>query len=81
VYRAAGEAFGQVLTVTFGDQGWQSFRDALDVRDRLTHPKTFEDCHVDEDALKTVDEGHAWFRGLNNEFVRVARAYRADHPW
>lgn len=81
VYRAAGKAFGQPFATTFGDQGWQSFREALDVRDRLTHPKTFEDCDVDEVALETVDQGHAWFRGLNNEFVRVARAHREDHHW
>lgn len=81
VYRTAGDAFGQPLAVTFGDRGWQSFRAALDIRDRITHPKTFEDCHVDEDALDTVDRGHEWFRGLNNEFVRVAREHRQQHRW
>ena len=78
---AAGEVFGQPLAITFGDQGWQSFRQALDVRDRLTHPKTFEDCHVDEVALNTVEQGHTWFWGMNNEFVRVARAHREKHHW
>ncbi len=81
VYHVAGTAFGQTLSVNFGDQGWQSFGEALDIRDRLTHPKTFEDCHVDEDALETVDQGHEWFRNLNNEFVRVASAHREDHNW
>lgn len=81
VYRAAGEAFQQPLAVSFGDAGWQSFRAALDVRDRITHPKTYQDCHVDGDALDTVNRGHDWFRGLNNEFVRVAREHRQTHPW
>ena len=81
VYRAAGEGFGEPLAVTFGDQGWESFRGALDVRDRITHPKSFQDCHVDEEALETVDRGHAWFRELNNEFVRVAREHRGMHRW
>jgi hypothetical protein len=66
VYRVAGDAFGQSLSVTFGDQGWQSFRTALAVRDRLTHPKTYDDCIVDENALDAVDRGHKWFRDLNN---------------
>jgi uncharacterized protein (DUF1778 family) len=81
VYRAAAEAFAQPLNVTFGDQGWTSFREALDVRDRITHPKTFESCHVDEVALDTVDKGQDWFRDLNNEFVRVARDHRDTHRW
>ena len=81
VYWAAGEAFGETLGVTFSDQGWGSFQSAVDVRDRITHPKSFQDCHVDEDALDTVDQGHAWFRELNNEFVRVAHAHRGQHNW
>lgn len=81
VYRAADEAFGQPLAVTFGDQGWQSFRVGLDVRDRLTHPKTYDDCDVDEDAIDAVDRGHDWFRDLNNEFVRIARLHRASRAW
>jgi hypothetical protein len=81
VYRAADEAFGQHIAITFGDEGWKYFRKALDVRDRLTHPKTFDDCDVDEIAIETVDLGHTWFRELNNEFVRVARIHRENHGW
>ncbi len=81
VYQAAAEAFEQPLQTTFGDHGWQSFQAALDIRDRLTHPKTFEDCDVDEGDLETVDQGHTWFRELNNEFVRAARAHRGNHHW
>lgn len=51
VYRAAGEGFGEALAAEFGDQGWQAFQAAIVVRDRLTHPKTFEDCQVSEDDL------------------------------
>lgn len=81
VYRAAETAFGQQLTVTFGDQGWASFQSAVAVRDRITHPKTFQDCGVDEADLDTVDRGHEWFRALQNEFVAMARAHRAQHQW
>ena len=81
VYRAAGEALGQPLAVSFGNAGWQSFRAALEVRDRITHPKTYEDCHVDGDALDTVNRGHDWFRALNDEFIRCAREHRQAHHW
>ena len=81
VYRAAGEAFGYPLAVTFKDRGWASFQSAVKVRDRITHPKTFHDCQVDENALDTVDRAHEWFKGLNNEFVKVARLHRSQHNW
>ena len=81
VYRTAEDAFGATIHVSFGDQGWASFQKAVEVRDRITHPKGFEDCHVDEDALETVDRGHTWCRDLHNEVVRVAEAHRKQYHW
>jgi hypothetical protein len=82
VYCAAGAAFKQPLVVDYTGSGWQSFQAALGVRNRLTHPKTFRDCYVDEDALSSVDRGHDWFRALSNEFTRVAQEYRnASQSW
>jgi len=81
VYRTAEAAFEEALHVLFGDQGWASFQQAVQVRDRLTHPKSLEDCSVDEDALEAVDRGHRWFRDLHNAFIRGAGAHRAQHHW
>jgi len=81
VYRAASDVFGQTLNVRFDAAGWVSFRSAIQVRDRITHPKSFQDCDVDAGALNAVDQGHAWFRELNNEFVRIARVHRQQHHW
>lgn len=81
VYRAAAASFQRELVVNFGDGGWRSFCAAQDIRDRITHPKTFEECQVEGDDLDTVDRGHEWFRALNNEFVRVAREHRNHHGW
>jgi hypothetical protein len=81
VCRPAADAFGHGLHVSFGAQGWASVQGAVKVRDRRTHPKGFEDGHVDEDALDMVDRGHTWFRDFHNEFVRVARAHREQHRW
>lgn len=81
VYRASATCFQKELSVNFGDGGWESFRAALDIRDRITHPKSFEECHVEGDDLETIDRGHAWFRALNTEFVRVAREHRTQHGW
>jgi len=81
VYRAAAEGFGAPLKVEFGGRGWQAFQDAINIRDRLTHPKTYNDCHVSGADLDTVDKAEAWFRSLNIEWVRVATAHRKLHKW
>ena len=81
VYRAAGEGFGDPLAVQFGGAGWKAFQDATTMRDRLTHPKTFQDCQVSGVDLNTVDAAETWYRSLSNEWVRVARVHRAVHKW
>ncbi len=81
VYRATGNGFGKALKVRFDNQGWAAFQEAITIRDRLTHPKTFQDCHVSGADLDTVDTAEAWYRSLNNEYIRVARAHRAAHNW
>lgn len=81
VYRLAAETLGQPFAVRYDDHGWQQFGEAVEIRDRITHPKTYADCEISGDDLDTVDRGHEWFRTLNNEFVRVAREHRQVHQW
>ena len=81
VYKAAGLGFRQRLRVTFGDKGWTAFKDAMEIRNRITHPKTVSDCWIFEDALRTVNEANDWFKKLQNEFVRVAREHRTTSRW
>jgi hypothetical protein len=81
VYKAAVEGFGEPLKVTFGDSGWITFKDAMQVRNGITHPKRAEDCWIHDGALASVNEANAWFKLLQNEFVRVARKHRAANGW
>jgi len=81
VYRVAGEVFRESLKIDFGNNDWNTFQSALKIRDRITHPKKFTDCEIDDNDLITIETGHAWFRKLNNEFVKVARKHREQYPW
>ncbi len=81
VYRVASESFKERLNINFGDSGWELFQDALKIRDRITHPKRYEDCEIDEQILEVVESGEKWFRNLNNEFVRIARLHRNKFNW
>jgi hypothetical protein len=73
VYKAAGEGFGEELKVRLGDDGWRTFKDAMELRNQVTHPKKVEDCWIFETQLQTVTAAGEWFKTLQNEFVRVAR--------
>lgn len=74
VYNVAGDAFGQSCGIAC-----EPLRAATDIRNRLTHPKTFEQCQVSVLDLDKVKEAEKWFRDLNHWFVRVAEQHRAAH--
>jgi hypothetical protein len=76
VYKAAAIGFGSPLTVTFGDDHWREFKEAMELRNRITHPKNIEDCWIFEPSLQKVIAAHDWFRALQNDFVRIARGHR-----
>jgi hypothetical protein len=79
VYKAAGEGFGEELKITFGDDGWTTFKDAMELRNNVTHPKEVSNCWIFQGHLNTVTAASEWFKTIQNEFVRVARAHRATH--
>ncbi len=74
VYKAAEQAFGQLVEV-----GREPLIAAKDVRNRLIHPKSFEECAVFILDLDKVTEAEKWFRDLNNRFVRAATQHRKAH--
>jgi hypothetical protein len=76
VYKAAAAAFGQSI-----DVACVPLKDAKGVRNRLTHPKSFEECRVCVLDLDKVDEAEEWFRQLNNKFVRVAKDHQRARRW
>jgi hypothetical protein len=81
VYRVAADACGQSLVVRYDDEGWRQFGAALSVRDRITHPKSYLECHIEGEELDKVDAGQEWFKALANEFVRVSQAHRKEERW
>jgi hypothetical protein len=53
------------LNVDFGSQGWQSLRDTIRLRNRITHPKNAADLSI---SLKEIDDaktGFFWFLDMS----------------
>jgi len=57
------EFFGLSLTIDRSGRSWNAAQAALNVRDRITHPKTSQEFDVSDNDIKTVNEFSSWFAG------------------
>lgn len=51
-------------------EGWSSFREAVEVRNRLTHPTYVADLTVSHQEVALVEKAHEWFKGSFQEVLR-----------
>jgi hypothetical protein len=45
----------------FGESDWEGFRQAISIRNRITHPKSAEDMHVSNADVEQVFDALYWF--------------------
>jgi hypothetical protein len=62
--RTLAEELGEDTSKLLSDNGWQSLQDAIDIRDRLTHPKQVEEVQVSQGELQKVLKGQGWFQDV-----------------
>jgi len=58
---AVSELFKIRLRVDRGDKAWSNAQSALQVRDRITHPKSSQTFQVVDRDVKAVEAFHNWF--------------------
>tara|TARA_R110001583_G_scaffold194643_1_gene366076 strand:+ start:587 stop:1087 length:501 start_codon:yes stop_codon:yes gene_type:complete len=58
------------LQISFGSQGWEQFRKAVDLRHQITHPKSLETLNITLDDLKVVEEAMDFFRQVTAQFLQ-----------
>jgi len=44
--------------------GWQAFRQAVDLRDRVTHPRSLEGGQLSDADLQLVHQAHDWYESV-----------------
>ncbi|MFZ5748094.1 MAG: hypothetical protein ACOY45_10635 [Pseudomonadota bacterium] len=70
------------LAIDFDDSGWSSLDRAIDVRHRITHPKSETDLVVSDSDLIIVNEGFAWLLAVTKKAMHAtnhaARAFLDD---
>jgi hypothetical protein len=60
-FSSFGKAMGKAYTIDFGTEEGARFISAIEIRDRITHPKCPSSWDVSESDTKIVDEAWLWF--------------------
>lgn len=63
-FKSLARAYRVNHELNVDDAGWDNFKKALKIRDRLMHPKSSSDLIVDDRDVAIVDTAVGWF-GLN----------------
>jgi hypothetical protein len=61
-------------TIDFSQSGWQAFKAAIDVRNRITHPKTISDLIVEALDLDQSRLGFFWLLGSMAAVMEMTNA-------
>ncbi len=70
-----GRAHGIAERPDYSGDGWRHFRRALEVRNRVTHPKAATDLAINDKELNAIDGAWRWF--LDASFVVYAKGRAA----
>jgi len=75
---------GLRFSLDTGGGEWRALRDALQIRHRVTHPRTIEDSTIADDDLGALIAGGFWFVGVIRDLTVAVQnaviAYRRSHP-
>jgi len=72
-FSTCSRAFSIANTLNVGDARWDSFQKAIEMRNRITHPRTPEDLHLSDEDFEQIKFALFWFsenyRTLITEFT------------
>jgi len=76
--KLASTQFDVAWRPAFGNGSWDRLRQSLQIRHRLTHPKTATELQVQDEELDLHREAFMWFaQGFNEFLVSTQRRYGA----
>jgi hypothetical protein len=82
-FESCSRAFGIRNTLDVGNTGWDSFQKAIEMRNRITHPRTPEDLHISDEDFAQIELAISWFSHNVRELINqlVARLERLKKPF
>lgn len=73
-FSAAARAFRVAYELKVDDNGWNTFKDALVIRNRITHPKSIDDLKLSDKEVQTVADATEWYLRVQRELIQKMMA-------
>jgi hypothetical protein len=67
--KVVSRLFEMQLELGVGTTAWGNFKKAIEIRNRITHPKNASDIDISDDEIKTCKEVSGWFNGIVAKFI------------
>jgi len=79
VFRAYGRSYGTQLELNVADDGWKNFVEIVNVRNRITHPKSKNDIVITNDEIIKTKLVYNWFNQQHlNSIKTTTEALKAQ---
>ena len=62
-FRAISRAHDIEFKLDLGDSGWGDFKKAIEIRNRITHPKSVSELSLSNAEMETTHNGFSWYLG------------------
>ena len=69
-FTSAARVFQVQFTLVVNDAGWSTFKEALVIRNRITHPKSTNDLKLSDEEIQTVADAGTWFLGNQRALIQ-----------
>ena len=69
--RIFNRIFSSSLDIEVGDKDWADFKAAIEIRNRLAHPKKANDIDVSDKEIQVVKAACGWFNELTHNCIKV----------
>lgn len=60
------------------NEGWQSYSEGVDIRNRITHPKNVSDLRITDEEIMKIKKALKWFREKFRQLIELKRMKRND---
>ncbi len=68
--KTVNRLFGAQLDLGVGTTKWENFKKAIEVRNRITHPRNTSEVDISDDEIEMCKEVSSWFNELVHEFMQ-----------
>ena len=69
-FKTFAQARGSTYTLKTSGREWQLFKEAIKLRNRITHPKAGDDLTICDEEMKKIQKVAAWYRKVTSDLLQ-----------